>query len=237
MSQLYLIRHGQAGDRLRYDTLSELGRRQARLLGGHLAARKIVFQAVYAGALVRHRETAAEVRAAYREAGLDFPETIVEPDWNEFDLDAVYRDVAPALSAADPKFRSDYEELLRLIRDETAAIHHTWSPCDVAVVRAWVNGTHPAPSEPWTAFQERVCRPMARLCAQASGDAVAVFTSATPIAVWMARALGIRNGVVMRLAGVQYNTAITTMRIQGSEALLFSFNGVEHLPSELRTFR
>ncbi len=58
MSVLYLIRHGQAGTRENYDSLSELGRRQARLLGEHL--RGIEFAAAYSGSLARQRATAAE---------------------------------------------------------------------------------------------------------------------------------------------------------------------------------
>ena len=33
MSRIYLVRHGQAGTRKAYDSLSELGKRQSRLLG------------------------------------------------------------------------------------------------------------------------------------------------------------------------------------------------------------
>jgi len=35
LSTVYLVRHGQAGTREAYDSLSELGQRQARLLGEH----------------------------------------------------------------------------------------------------------------------------------------------------------------------------------------------------------
>ena len=64
MSLLYLIRHGQAGLRQRYDMLSDLGRTQARLLGEYLAAQKIGLRAVYSGALERQRETAAGILSA-----------------------------------------------------------------------------------------------------------------------------------------------------------------------------
>jgi broad specificity phosphatase PhoE len=61
MSRLYLVRHGQAGTRKAYDSLSELGRRQARLLGEYFVSEKIHFTGAYCGALVRQEETAAEV--------------------------------------------------------------------------------------------------------------------------------------------------------------------------------
>ena len=42
----------------------------------------------------------------------------------------------------------------------------------------------------------------------------------------------------MRLGGVMYNTAITTLRLRADDLMLFTFNGVPHLTEpELRTFR
>ena len=60
MSVLYLIRHGQAGTRDDYDSLSEMGRVQARLLGEHFRAQGIQFAAAYSGSLARQKATAAE---------------------------------------------------------------------------------------------------------------------------------------------------------------------------------
>ena len=79
---------------------------------------------------------------------------------------------------------------------------------------------------------------MHRWAGYQSGDAVAIFTSATPIAIWVAAALGVPDGQIMRLAGVMYNSAVTTMRLRDDDLMLFSFNGVPHLTeTHLRTFR
>ncbi len=61
MSVVYLVRHGQAGTRENYDSLSDLGRRQARRLGEHLAAQGVRFDAAWSGSLARQRATAEEV--------------------------------------------------------------------------------------------------------------------------------------------------------------------------------
>jgi len=67
---------------------------------------------------------------------------------------------------------------------------------------------------------------------------VAVFTSATPIAVWTGMALGIAENKIMRLAGVMYNSAFSTLRMRQEDVTLFSFNNVPHLAeAALRTFR
>jgi broad specificity phosphatase PhoE len=238
LSALYLVRHGQAGLRHNYDTLSHLGRRQAGLLGDCLLAQGVRFQALYAGALARQRQTAEAVWQAYRQAGVAAPEIVTDANWNEFDLDQVYRDFAPLLAAADSRFRNDYDELRRQARDQSSPVHRTWSPCDTAVVRAWTEGAYPCQGESWLAFQARVMRGLEALKQFGGGVSVGVCTSATPIAVAVGTALGIANGRIMRLAGVMYNSALTTMRLRGDDLRLFTFNGTPHLPDvELRTLR
>src|SRR2546421_7898786 len=76
MSSVYLVRHGQAGTRDSYDSLSELGRRQSRLLGEYLLSQGIEFTAAYSGALLRQQQTAVEISTAYARATLPFPEII-----------------------------------------------------------------------------------------------------------------------------------------------------------------
>lgn len=238
MSTLYLIRHGQAGTRTDYDTLSELGRMQARRAGEYLASQGVVFRAAFSGDLLRQRETGAEVACAYRRRGLPFPEIARDPGWNEFDLDTVYREMAPALAAEDPDFRRDYAELVRQAEDDGDAIHRRWSPCDTAIVRAWIEGRHPCSTESWQGFIERVERRLGALPACAEGDAVAVFTSAVPVAIWVAMSLGVTNGRIMQIAAVMYNSAVTAFHLRKGQPALFSFNGVPHLPEhELRSFR
>lgn len=238
MSSLYLIRHGQAGTRRHYDALSDLGHRQAYLLGQHLAAQKIPFKALIAGCLNRQRQTAGEVWRAYREAGLAIPDIVTESNWNEFDMTAVFSEFAPMLSEADPRFKRDYQELLRKLEDANSPIHQAWTDCDTQAMRAWMEGRYPCRTEPWAAFRRRVLSARASLVAYQPGDAVAVFTSATPISIWSAAALDVPEDNIMRLAGVMYNSAVTTLRLRDDDLMLFTFNGVPHLAEpHLRTFR
>jgi len=238
LSSLYLVRHGQAGLRHEYDTLSDVGRTQARLLGEYLAAQKVQFSSVYSGALTRQRETAREALGAFVQAGMGTPEVQIDPRWNEFDLDAVYRAIAPRLRDDDAEFRAEHEKLRQLLAQENSPAHRTWTLSDTMVVRAWVEGRYDVPGESWVAFRERVSSAAEALNAFASGESVAVFSSATPIAVWVGMALALESRHVMRLAGVTYNAALTTMRVRGDDLALYSFNGTPHLPEpRLRTLR
>ncbi len=241
MSNVYLVRHGQAGTRHAYDSLSGLGRRQARLLGEHFAAQGIQFEAAYSGCLQRQQETGREVAAAYAAAGAAFPEIVAESGWNEFDLNGVFEGIGPQLAAADADFRREYEALLARMdahrEEHNAEVHRRWSACDVQIIDAWIAGQCAYGGESWKDFRERVgaCRPDQGVPAEAN---VAVFTSATPVALWAARALDIFDARVMRLAGVLLNASYTIVRLRGDQLRLFTFNAAPHLGApELRTHR
>jgi broad specificity phosphatase PhoE len=242
MSRVYLVRHGQAGTRKAYDSLSELGRRQARLLGEYFVSEKINFWAAYSGALVRQQETACEVSAVYREAGIAFPEIVREPGWNEFDLTDVYRSLAPLLCAEDPEFERQYQELVAQARaaaeQPEANVNRRWLPCDVKVVQAWIGGQHPYDGESWQAFRERVIGCRHKLEPAERDESIVVFTSATPIGIWTALAMEIHDHRAMRLAGVLHNASCTTLRLQDGDLRLHSFNAIPHLCEPgLRSYR
>jgi broad specificity phosphatase PhoE len=242
MSTLYLIRHGQAGTRQLYDTLSDLGRAQARHLGDYFAAQRIEFAAVYSGALHRQIETAAQVHHAYSRIGFPIPDAVVDSCWNEFDLDEVYERLAPLVSADDPEFQRDYDEMREAVRrsqlDPHAEVHRRWRRCDVTIVRAWIEGRYPFSGESWSQFRERVTSPLERLRAYGRDDVIAVFTSATPVALWMAAALGIDEHRTMQLAAAQHNSAFTVLQLRPDGLRLSGFNHTPHLAGPgLRTYR
>jgi broad specificity phosphatase PhoE len=238
LSSLYLIRHGQAGLRHNYDTLSDLGRHQARLLGEYLAHQNVSFSAIYSGALNRQQETAREVLAVMAQAGIETPGIEIDTRWNEFDLDMVYESIAPPLREADPEFRTEHDKLLAMLAENNSPAHRSWTLCDTLMVRAWVEGQYEVTGESWKDFTARVAGWREMLGRFRSGETVAVFSSATPVAVWVGLALGLNGGHVMRLAGVTYNSALTTIRVRDGELALYTFNGTPHLNEpHLRTFR
>lgn len=231
MSALYLFRHGQAGPRHRYDTLSVLGEKQARLLGERLAAQRLHFDAAITGGLVRHRRTAGLVRQAYAEAGLPFPEVTVDEQWNEFDLGAVYQQIADPLAREDRKFARHWAEMVRHMDNERSGIHRSHNYCDIAVVRAWVTKTHAYDGESWEEFRSRIEAALHSLRDHSRpGRKVAVFTSATPVGISVGKTLGLDEDQIWRLAGVTYNSSMTSLRLgEDGELRLFSFNAVPHL--------
>jgi len=241
LSTLYLVRHGQAGTRDDYDSLSELGKRQARLLGEHFVSQGIRFASAYVGGLSRQQQTAVQVGAAYADAGVGFPIVNIDAGWDEFDLGRVYREIAPRLASDDFEFGREYEEMREQVRATAgapgASIHRKWLPCDTKVVEAWAAGRYPYGGETWDQFRERVAACSSKMH-DARDENILVVTSATPIAICTGLSLQIADGRVMRLAGAVYNASYTILRLRKSELRLFTFNAAPHLAaSGLRTHR
>jgi broad specificity phosphatase PhoE len=238
MSTVYLFRHGQAGKRAHYDELSPLGVRQAEALGEYLVANGFRFEAVWAGSLQRQQQTAEAVQRAYRAAGVPLPGIVVDPTWNEFDIDGVFHDMIPRLTADDPAFRAAYQAQLAQMADPNSAVQHQWSDCDMASVMAWIGGRYPSSGETWREFCARAVSARAAFEARPNGVNVAVFTSATPVGMWMSRTLGFDPVKALQLAGVMYNSAISTFKTSPGGPCLESFNSIPHLTvPDLRTLR
>jgi broad specificity phosphatase PhoE len=235
LSVLYLVRHGQAGTRENYDSLSPLGRRQAQLLGEYFTAENIHFDSVYSGALSRQQSTAAET--------LPSASVVVDPGWNEFDLAQVYAEYAPHLAADDADFRREYEAMQQALVESQgshdAPVHRRWNDCDKKVVRAWVESRYHYSGESWPTFVARIYRALTRVTNRLEeGSNAIVFTSATPIGVCSARSVEIEDGRAMWMAGVLMNASFSTLRVRRDELRLFSFNNAPHLNNPtFRTFR
>lgn len=226
-----LIRHGQAGSRLAYDDLSEIGQEQSRALGQWFAAQDIRFHAIIAGGLNRQRMTAAAITAAMD----DPPEVVIDERWSEFDLDAVYAGIGPILAREDEQFRCDYEQLQHEVNDPESPAHRSWRHCDVTVVRAWIEGRFEFEGESFADFGARVG---GALLALPSEGHVAVITSATPIALSAGVALDLAPRRVMQLAGAQRNTAFAEMDLRPDGPRVVSFNNIPHLrETRLKTLR
>jgi broad specificity phosphatase PhoE len=229
--QIYLIRHGQAGSRDNYDLLSDTGKRQARLLGEHLRAAGISFRAAYSGDMRRQRETAEFALAELASP----PELRSDARWNEFSLEGLWKTLAPRMLAENEQFARDYQAL----HSGNPNIDRVMTSCDVELIRAWMRNHHQCDEiEPWTEFRRRVEAPREEMAGFGPGESVAVFTSATPTAVWCGSALEVDDRRIFRIAGVLYNTSFSTLRLRDDELTLFSMNNIPHLAdAALRTFR
>ncbi|HXU38262.1 MAG TPA: histidine phosphatase family protein [Blastocatellia bacterium] len=238
MSYIYLIRHAQAGSRDNYDVLSDLGREQARLLGKHFAAQGVELAAVYAGGMRRQRETAEIACEAIERAGMQAPDVVTNERWNEFSLISVYRAIAKRMMKDDADFARDIREMQEAIARDPHTTGGAVGRCDQAVIRAWMDARYADyDGESWGSFRERIETCATDLCSSDHEKSIAIFTSATPIAITAATALGLNDEKLLSILGVIYNTSISMMRARNGELRLFTFNATPHVNGTLRTFR
>lgn len=209
MADLWLIRHGQAGDLLGdYDRLSERGWTQARRTGAGWRDLAPVHHVV-TGAMRRHRET----QEGFGEAFGALPEPVVDPAWNEFDHQAVIEAWVRAHGPPTQPGRAAFFELFG------------------HAMGRWAGGAHDGDyPESWAAFEARVGEALDRaVAALGPGETGLVFTSGGVVSMVVRGLLGLDARKSFELNTVMMNTSVTRLRVGGGRRTLVSFNETSHL--------
>jgi broad specificity phosphatase PhoE len=238
MSRLILVRHGQAAAFTPdSDALTELGKRQAARLGEYLAARRTQVDEVHTGTLQRQIETEQIAGAAFRAAGLPWPEAQRLAGWNEYDASAIMGRLAPLLSARDERFAAlvaDFERN-RAARDRNRYFQRMFE----ALMERWVGGELGDDAvEPFAAFHARVCAVREAILTRAASRTVLVFTSGGPIGACVQLAVQAPPAVAVHLNWRVKNGSITEFLFSPGRLSLDAFNAVPHLDTDdLVSFR
>jgi broad specificity phosphatase PhoE len=238
MSQLILVRHGQAAAfQPNSDRLTELGRRQAEQLGKYWVSHGVGFDEVYVGTLQRQVETERLVADAYAAAGLAWPLAQTRPGWNEYDAGEIMGQLSPVLEAREPSF-------LRLVADFRAHSqdrdrNRYFQRMFETLMDVWVRGEIGADGvESFAAFHARVSAARAEVLTGEGSRRVAVFTSGGPIGACVQLALEAPPPMTMRLNWRVKNGSLTEMTFSGmSRMSLDTFNTTGHLDDTLQSFR
>lgn len=224
MGMIYLIRHGQASfGQEKYDRLSPLGRRQARILAQHLVKTGFSPDALYSGTMLRQRATAEELLAAYQAEERPLPGLDSLSGFDEYDTDSVVAALFPAMAARDSSLNEDLSRMY----SSKAAFKRVF---EGAMLR-WVTGRFDTPGvESWEEMKTRVAGAL-RLIAErhGRGKTLAVFTSGGAIAASLAHVLGISGESAMRLNWQVINTSITRFMYNEERITLAGFNTITHL--------
>lgn len=239
MAVIYLIRHGQASFGSKdYDHLSELGRRQAGLLGAHLKRTGPLFDALLSGDLRRQQDTAAEIATAL---GDRTPELLVRNAFNEYDHVGIIR-------AYMPLFMSEVAAPRGLEVEAVFKDHKLFEFAFRFMVKAWMdNVPHDNETlESWRDFCNRVSAGLgSALASHGLRARLAIVTSGGTIAAALRAVLGLSNKRTLSMNWSIYNSSLTQLYYGRSarheDALLLGFNNVAHLEQsggrDLITFR
>lgn len=219
MSTIYFIRHGQASfGKENYDQLSEQGMIQAGRLADHLLERQIVFDAVYIGPQVRHRQTAEPYLSRCRLAGINHFSVTEMPELAEYDFRGVLATLIPVLAAESESYNNDVAAMFI----DGRAFQRVF---EEAALR-WVRGEYP-PTDlmSWEEFSSRVNRGIDTILDQdGRGRQVGVFTSGGPTAVAVQRALSLSGEMTMRVNWQVINCSMTRFKCTPEAMMLASFN-------------
>lgn len=224
MSQIYLIRHGQASfGAENYDRLSDKGVTQARILGDHLAKLNISFDAIYYGQMDRQQKTAQQVMNAQREKGLPVPEPILDPAFNEYESDSVWESQIAQMMEKEPDILSEIEK----DPHNNRAFQKVFSQ----VVHRWVSGKYDKPGDiVWKDFKNRVIKGLKALMdKEGRSKTIAVFSSGGPICVAVGMAFGLSDQKTIETSWNIINASVSVLRYGGGQTTLTRFNDISHL--------
>ncbi len=239
MSNLYVVRHGQASFFAEdYDQLSLIGETQSRLLGQYWAERRIIFEQVYTGPRCRHLDTARLVGEQYRAAGLDWPEPQILAGLDEYEAEAVLKQALPELVAVDADIRRLNDAVERA--SDRAEKLRTFQRMYEVVIDRWAHGALDLPQvESWPTFCDRMRQALDYITAAPGGRRqIVAFTSGGPVGATMQRALDITHRKTLELAWMVRNGAFSEFLFSGERFTLSRFNAYPHLDAtEYLTYR
>jgi len=223
MSEIYLIRHAQASfadDP--YDRLSELGLRQAQVLGEYFARLQLRFDSVYCGTLKRQIDT-AETVLARMPAAAEASFLLRRYAFNEYDFAAILRQQIPQIIKDDPSLT----EILPRVTTDRRAFQKIF---ERAVIR-WISGPYErGEAESWAGYAARIQQGIRDLMSEnGPRKRVAVFTSGGCVAMALQMALGVSDTKTIELSWQVRNTSVSILKYSQRGIGLSVFNSVAHL--------
>jgi len=219
MSELYLVRHGQASFGAdNYDQLSELGYEQSRRLGAYFSARNIQFDQFISGDLARQRQTLASINEGMGKNGEI--SSLIHSGFNEYQVDELFESFMARHSTDDE---------VRLVR-ENPMDKKAYFRLLRRVLLAWSEGEIEDIPESWDEFTARIHDARALVHDQAAqSKRVLVVSSGGAISQFTGTILGLIPERVFDLNLQMRNTAVNRYYFNTEKMGLSSFNSVPHL--------
>ncbi len=232
MSTLFMIRHGQASfGKENYDELSDLGRRQSRILGERLMNSDVRFDAIYSGTLLRQTDTADLLLSVFDSQGFTIPEICQTDAFNEHDSESILRELIPVMIKENKEFKKHVDRIF----DDKKSFQKVFE----AVMIKWVSGEYDLPGlTKWEDFFRDVEKGIKHIMKTGGRRKnVALFTSGGPIAVAVGRALNLSSRDTIRVSWQIVNTSVSCFKYTENRFMLSTFNEHSHLEKRFITYR
>ncbi len=239
MSELFLVRHGQA--RLfteDYDRLSDLGIGQAEALGRSWLEQGIRPDHVWTGTLKRQIRTAQSVGEVFFSHDERWPESHTTDQLNEYPAEEILQSLGRHLRETDPGI-TVLADAFDASVDSNNRYRH-FHRLLVAVTARWVSGDYECDDVPvsWSEWSGSVRDALHRIMkATGNGESAAVFTSGGPIGVSLQTILEAPDIKAAELNWRIHNGSVTRFTFSGERVSLDRFNDVAHLSPADLTYR
>lgn len=215
MATLILTRHAQASlGKQDYDQLSDLGHKQAHLLGEYFDSTSIKPSRVICGSLKRHIETADAITRS-----LQYNQAIeTDPRWNEFDFKGLIK--------AYLSLNSD--QAFNLSRDSNPA---TFFKLLKKAMFAWANNDLVGlVDEAWSDFEYRIETGLEAIRQQADrDDTVMLVSSGGAISMAIRKVMGLSVEQMIDINFQIKNASYASFDIKRDRMVLSGFNHTPHL--------
>ena len=226
MSTIYLIRHGQASfGSENYDKLSDLGCRQAMLLGEYLSNNNIYFGAAYTGSLQRQQKTASLV-LEHQPNAISLQ---TESRFNEILLDDLIATLLPKLAESN--------KVLKELIESGFSSSKQFQKVVKATFNYWVSDQCPDVGvQTWKQFSDNVVSALKFVQEQqGAGKTIAIFTSGGTIATLVAYVLGLNGSQTYQFFEPVINCSITQILYNKQHSSLSCFNDFSYLNAQNTT--
>lgn len=227
MSELYMIRHGQAsfGEK-NYDRLSPMGVVQAEIVARHWVGIGRKIDAIYVGTMQRQIDTAGALISAYKDTQIPVPEIISDSAFDEYDSASVFQAQLPRMIDENPSIS---KKLADIYTDK-----RTFQLLFEEAMNRWISGTWDMPGVvTWRGFNDRVVKGVRQIMqTQGAKKRLAIFTSGGPISVVVQEALNLTDKSAMALSWQIMNASITRFKYNARGLAMAGFNDITHLELE-----
>lgn len=220
MSQLYLVRHGQASfGAANYDQLSPLGYQQAQWLGEHFQELGIKFDRVVTGSLSRQQQTAQAILAGN---GQSLP-LQTDDGFNEFDFHGLAAIYCRFSDIPMPGTDNGGREFFQMLRKAMTA----WSRGELHATKSADSHSHGL--ETWEQFHDRVQQALQQLVARERDETVLAVSSGGAMAMALSQVLQCGVDTLINLNMQTRNTGVHHLFYNQRGFQLAGFNALAHL--------
>ena len=219
-----MVRHGQASfGKDDYDQLSEKGRKQCGILAEHFIRTGLSFDAVYAGNMIRQKDTAHEVISIYRSKGYTLPEPCIFSEFNEYSSREIIMAHIHDIASKDPSLNADMDNFYT----DKKAFQRVFEK----IMMRWISGEADKPGIiRWQDFREQVQTGFRKVMAENGRKKnILICTSGGPISAAVQMALGLSDEKTLQTAWHIINTSVTTFVYDNNRVALTAFNNATHL--------